>query len=64
MFEKYITIKDTKILVGMYPSTGAWYCKELGADNTKELDALMADVTVVLNKHNGITKQDKTDTKK
>ena len=50
--EKYIIIKDEKILVGQYPSTGAWYCKELPASGVEELDIIMNKVIKILNKYN------------
>ena len=31
-FDKYITIKDSQAVIGMYPSTMAWYCKEIKGD--------------------------------
>jgi hypothetical protein len=59
MFEKYITIKDTKVLFGMYPSTGAWYCKDLPADNLKDMDNLIPEAIRILNKYNGVKKEEK-----
>jgi hypothetical protein len=57
MFEKYITIKESKIVVGQ-TNSGVWYCKELPADTVKELDVLIGDVNGVLNKYNKKVKQD------
>ena len=51
MFEKYIVIKESKILCGQ-SNSGIWYCKELPADNTKELDSLINEVNGILNKYN------------
>ena len=51
MFEKYITIKESKI-IAKQTSSGIWYCSELPADNVKELDALIGEVNQVLNKYN------------
>jgi len=59
MFEKYIMIKDNKIIVGQNASTGAWYCKELPAASTTELDALIGETTRILNKHNQNNKIEK-----
>ena len=51
MFEKYITIKESKI-IAKQTSSGIWYCSELPADSTKELDGLIGEVNKVLNKYN------------
>lgn len=51
MFERYLTIKENKIVCGQTGS-GVWYCKELPADNTRELDVLVGEVNCVLNKYN------------
>ena len=51
MFEKYITIKESKI-IAKQTSSGIWYCSELPADNVKELDALISEVNVILNRYN------------
>jgi hypothetical protein len=58
MFEKYITIKETKIICGQNNS-GVWYCKELPADNTKELDSLINEINIILNKYNTAKKEEK-----
>jgi len=52
MFEKYIQIKETKIICGQRSSDGTWYCKELPAETPKQLDYLIGDVNGVLNKYN------------
>lgn len=52
MFEKYIMIKDTKIIVGQNASTGAWYCKELPANDVEELNTKIGKVITVLNRYN------------
>lgn len=52
MLDKYITIKDKTIICGQYPSSGAWYCKDLPADNLHEMDELIAETIKILNKHN------------
>lgn len=59
MFEKYIMIKDNKIVVGQNATTGAWYCKELPAENTQELDTLINDICGILNKYNKKEKKTK-----
>lgn len=51
MFEKYITIKESKILCGQ-TSSGVWYCKELPADTTAELKMLIGEVNNILNGYN------------
>lgn len=51
MFEKYITIKESKI-IAKQTSSGIWYCSELPADTIKELDQLIGDVNKILNKYN------------
>ena len=52
MFEKYLVIKENKILCGQNATTGTWYCKELPADSTQELDNLINDINKILNKYN------------
>lgn len=62
MFEKYIIIKDSKITCGQNASSGAWYCKELPAKDTSELDTLIDKVNGILNKYNKeIEKKNKKD---
>jgi hypothetical protein len=51
MFEKYITIKESKIVCGQ-TSSGTWYCKELPADSTKEMECLIGEVNRILNRFN------------
>ena len=51
MFEKYKIINEEKIICGQ-TSSGTWYCKELPANNTKELDHLISEVNSILNKYN------------
>ena len=51
MFEKYIVVNEAKIICGQTAS-GTWYCKELPANNTKELDPLINEVNTILNKYN------------
>jgi len=51
MFEKYIMIRDAKVLFGQN-NQGTWYCKELPADNLKEMDTLINDANTILNKYN------------
>ena len=58
MFEKYIMIKDTKIVCGQN-SSGGWYCKELPAETTQELDTLINDVNRIMNKYNTVKKKEK-----
>jgi len=53
MFEKYITIKESNI-VARQSSSGMWYCSELPARTTKELDDLISEVNRILNKYNTI----------
>lgn len=60
MLDRYFKINDKIILAGQYPSTGEWYCKELPAQSSKELDALIGDVNSILNKYNNVS----TDKKK
>ena len=59
MFEKYIMIKDSKIIVGQNATTGAWYCKELPAESTAELDLLIGEVNGILNRRNRNTTKKK-----
>jgi len=60
MFEKYIMIKDTKIICGQNASSGSWYCKELPAENTQELNLLINEVNTILNKYNTVIKKENT----
>lgn len=61
MFEKYIMIKETKIVCGQNATTGGWYCKELPADTIKDMDIFIGEISKILNKHN---KKEKHDIKK
>jgi len=51
MFEKYIMINEAKIICGQ-TSGGTWYCKELPANDTNEVDALIGKINAILNKYN------------
>jgi len=51
MFEKYISIKESNILAKQTAS-GIWYCSELPARTTKELDVLIGEINKILNKYN------------
>lgn len=55
MFEKYITIKESNI-VAKQTASGIWYCSELPARTTKELDVLIGEVNKILNKYNDVKK--------
>jgi len=55
MFEKYIMIKDNKILCGQ-TSGGIWYCKELPANDMRELNFLIGETNKILNKYNNEVK--------
>ena len=64
MFEKYITIKESNI-VAKQTAGGVWYCSELPAKTTVELDGLIGEVNRILNKYNSINKKEvKKDTGK
>ena len=58
MFEKYITIKETNIIVRQ-SSSGMWYCSELPAHTTVELDSLIGEVNKILNSYNADVKKTK-----
>ena len=58
MFEKYITIKETNIIVRQ-SSSGMWYCSELPAHTTVELDGLIGEVNSILNRYNADVKKPK-----
>lgn len=58
MFEKYITIKESNI-VAKQTSGGSWYCSELPARTTSELDILIGEVNKILNKYNSSIKKPK-----
>jgi len=47
MFEKYITIKESNIVVKQ-TAGGVWYCSELPAHTTVELDVLIGEVNDIL----------------
>jgi len=51
MFEKYISIKDNKI-VAKQTAAGVWYISELPADTTAELKILIGEVNTILNEYN------------
>lgn len=51
MLDRYITINENKIICGQ-SSGGIWYCKELPAKDTNELDHLIGLVNGILNKYN------------
>lgn len=51
MFEKYISIKESNIVVKQ-TSGGVWYCSELPAHTTIELEGLIGEVNRILNKYN------------
>ena len=53
MLDKYITIKESKI-IAKQTSSGIWYCSELPADTVRDLDALIGEVNRVLNKYNRV----------
>ena len=61
MFEKYISIKESNI-VAKQTSNGIWYCSELPAKTTQELDLLIGEVNKILNKYNsnGVKKPKET----
>ena len=63
MFEKYISIKESNI-VAKQTSNGIWYCSELPARTTKELDMLIGEVNKILNGYNanGVKKPKETKT--
>ena len=58
MFEKYITIKESNI-VAKQTGGGVWYCSELPARTTIELDGLIGEVNTILNKYNNNIKKPK-----
>ena len=60
MFEKYIKIKESNI-VAKQTSGGVWYCSELPARTTAELEILIGEVNRILNLSNkdGVKKKDK-----
>ena len=58
MFEKYITIKESNI-VAKQTAGGVWYCSELPARTTVELDGLIGEVNSILNRYNADVKKPK-----
>ena len=63
MFERYIIMNESHILVGQN-NQGMWYCKELPAKDTSDLERLIGEVNRILNKYNteGKDRVLKTDT--
>ena len=55
MLDKYIVIHEKLIEVGQYPSTGAWYCKNLPAEK-HELKEMIQFVINILNDCNNTQK--------
>lgn len=51
MLDKYIKINERVIIAGQ-TSGGIWYIKELPAQDTKELDALIGEANRICNKYN------------
>jgi len=51
MFEKYISVKDNKI-VAKQTAAGVWYIAELPADTTAELKLLIGECNKILNEYN------------
>ena len=51
MLDRYIQVKDRMIVCGQN-SNGFWYCKELPANTTGELNDLINTVNGILNKFN------------
>lgn len=56
MFEKYIKIIESNI-IAKQSSGGVWYCSELPAKNTKDLEVKIGEVNTILNKYNAENKQ-------
>jgi hypothetical protein len=59
MLDKYIAIKESSI-IAKQTSGGIWYCSELPAKTTQELDLLISEVNKILNKYNEPDKPKKT----
>ena len=51
MLDKYIKISESRMVCGQ-TSSGVWYCKELPAETTKQLDKLIGEVNNIMNKYN------------
>lgn len=49
--KQYVMLNEEKIVCGQ-TSKGYWYCKELPADNTAELEIMIGQVNQILNKYN------------
>ena len=58
MLNKYIIIKESNI-VAKQTAGGVWYCSELPARTTVELDDLIGEVNRILNKYNVDVKKPK-----
>lgn len=52
---QYIRIDEAKIICGQ-TSGGVWYCKELPASTTGEIDTLIGEINIILNKYNNTGK--------
>ena len=48
MLDKYIKINESRIICGQ-TSSGIWYCKELPAEDTKQLEDLIGKINKILN---------------
>jgi len=48
---RFIIKRETNILCGQNNS-GMWYCKELPANSTKEMDKQINEMNRILNKYN------------
>jgi hypothetical protein len=51
MLDRYINVNNKKISAGQN-SQGFWFCKEIIAENTKELKELITEINKILNEFN------------
>lgn len=63
MFDKYIKVNEKRVIAGQ-TSSGVWYCKEVVAETSKELEILIGEVNKILNKANTETGKKDVDKKK
>ena len=58
MLDKYIKINE-KVIESKQTSSGIWYCSNVVAETTKEMDGLMGELNRIYNKYNKKTEETK-----
>lgn len=57
VFDKFIMIKEKQKITCGQTAAGMWYCKELAAETSEELNTLIGEVNKVLNIYNSEEKK-------